>query len=345
MAQRHDQPADPVSIQLPDDPVLAIRAVDDLGLAAIHISADGVVSAGNGSWQRAAATGGLFAALRDGRDLVDAAAAAGISPALLADLLATAMDGGTGQVEVSVPGPLGTAPRVYRLHSRAAGRAAGGVILTCVDVTVPTGVEQRLQHESMHDRLTGLAHRDALLSEIATALASEGDRRHLVLYVDLDGLKQINDAHGHAVGDALLIEVGRRLSGDVSNGDVVARLGGDEFALLCRDVAGVEAALARAQQIRHLLTIPYEVAGRRLTVTATLGCRVSGLREYETAENMLGEATEAMYQAKRIGRDGLALYSAEQHERSVRRTDVEWALTAALAAKQFELVYQPQVST
>ena len=326
------------------DPAWAIRAVDDIGLAAIYISAEGVVRGENRTWQRTAASGGLFAALRDGRDLVGAAAAAGIAPALLADLLVTATSGGSGQVEVSVPGPLGAAPRRYRLHTVAAARPPGGVILTCLDVTIAIGTEQRLQHESMHDRLTGLAHRDVLLSAIATALDAENERRHLVLYVDLDGLKHINDAHGHAIGDALLIEVGRRLSDDVCPGDVVARLGGDEFALLCCGVEDVADAIERAQRVHQLLTAPYHVAGRQLIVTASLGCRVTGLRPHETAESLLGEATEAMCQAKTAGRDGVALYSAEQHERSVRRSDMEWALASALATDQLQLVYQPQVS-
>lgn len=121
------------------DPVQAIRSVDDFGLAAIYISAEGVVRGENRTWQRSAASGGLFAALRDGRDLVGAAAAAGIAPALLADLFATATSGGSGQVEVSVPGPLGAAPRRYLLRSSAAARPPGGVILTCVDVTIPAG--------------------------------------------------------------------------------------------------------------------------------------------------------------------------------------------------------------
>jgi len=330
--------------ELADQPANAIGVFDDIGIAAIHIATDGVVRAENRTWQREAAGGGLFAALRDGRDLVSAAPAAGIAPVLLADLLATATSGATGQVEISVPGPLGAASRRYRLRSSAAAGASGGVILTCVDVTVALGTEQRLRHESMHDRLTGLCHRDVLLSEVATTLDTEGERQHLVLYVDLDGLKGVNDAHGHAAGDAVLIEVGCRLSAAVGTGDVVARLGGDEFALLCRDVADVSAALERAQRVRQLLGTPYDVAGRQLIVTASLGCRVTGLRSSETAESLLGEATEAMYQAKAAGRDSVALYSAEQHERSVRRWDVEWMLGSALATDQLHLVYQPQVS-
>lgn len=340
------RPADPPRTHslLAGDPARAIRTFDDNGLAAIHIADEGVVRGANRTWRRQAAGGGLFAALRDGRDMISAAAAAGIAPALLADLLVTATSGGTGQVEVSVPGPLGVAPRRYRLHSSAAARPPGGVILTCVDVTIDLRTEQRLQHESMHDRLTGLWHRDVLLSEIASTLDSERDQRHVLVYVDLDGLKQVNDAHGHAVGDAVLIEAGRRLTDEVCHTDMVARLGGDEFALLCRDVATVLAAVQRAHRVHQLLSMPYEVAGRQLIVSASVGCRVTGLRRHETAESLLGEATEAMYQAKTAGRDRVALYSPEQHERSVRRTDVEQALGAALAADELHLVYQPQVS-
>ncbi len=291
VTRRHADSAAPPSNEEADDPGLAIHAVDDIGLAAIHISADGVVRAENRTWKRAAAGGGLFAALRDGRDLVGAAAVAGIAPALFADLLVKATSGGAGQVEVAVKGPLGAGSRRYRLHSTAAANPPGGVILTCVDVTAWGGTEQRLQHESMHDRLTGLWHRDVLLSEIATTLDAEGDRQHLVLYVDLDGLKQINDAQGHAVGDALLIEAGRRLSSYECPCEVVTRLGGDEFALLGRSVAGVAAALECANVVHKLLTEPYDVAGRHLTITASVGCRVTGLRPAETAESLLGEAT------------------------------------------------------
>ncbi len=320
----------------------AIRSLDHAGVPAIYINADGVVRAENRTWQREAAGGGLYAALRDGRDLVGAAAAAGLAPAILADLLATATSGSTGRADVSVPGPLGGVSRRYLLRSTAA--SATGFVVTCVEITVAGGTEQRLQHESMHDRLTGLWHRDVLLSEIATTLDGDGDSSHLVLCVDVDGLKRVNDAHGHAVGDAVLIEVGRRLSRVTCASDVVARLGGDEFALLCRDVSDVAEALDSAHRVHKLLTTPYEVAGRLLTVTSSVGCRFTGLRPGETAESLLSEATEAMYQAKLAGRDGVALYSPEQHKRSVRHSDVERALVSALDAEQLQLVYQPQVS-
>jgi predicted signal transduction protein with EAL and GGDEF domain len=360
-------PSAPVLSQSAGRSEQSLLDFDSLGVAAIHFDADGVVRAANGTWQRNSAGGGLFTALQPGRELRTAAAALGIPVDLLTGLITSARSSLAEPFDLRVGGPAGSAGWLYRLRAGGLSHSNGGTILTCVDVTLPLEAEQRLRYESAHDRLTGLAHRDPLLSEIASVLDGDGGRRHLVLYVDLDGFKQVNDAHGPGVGDALLVEVARRLTGTrpddtgrdgagsvgprtdgigatgPGSDDMVARLGGDEFAVLTRGVPDARAALDRAQRLHALLTGPYDVAGRRILLTASVGCRITGLQAGETAESVLGDADEAMYQAKKAGKDGVAMYSAELHERAVRRSEIEWALGEALGTDQLRLVYQPQV--
>ncbi|MDP9218915.1 MAG: bifunctional diguanylate cyclase/phosphodiesterase [Actinomycetota bacterium] len=332
----------PVAAPSVRDPDVSLAQFDAAGVAAIHVDNAGIVRATNRTWQREAAGGGLFAALRPGRELPTAAAALGVPANVLPDLLVAAKESIAEPIDLWISDVAGEAGWLYRLCAGASSASTGGTLLTCADVTLHRHTEQRLRFESTHDRLTGLADRDLLLSEIATALHASGNGQHLLLYIDLDGLKQVNDAHGHGVGDALLIEVARRLGGAQTD-EIAARLGGDEFALLSPGAGGVEACLERTRHLHALLTKPYQVAGRRLLLTVSIGCRIIGVRAAETAESVLGEADEAMHQAKKAGKNGVALYSAELHERAVRRSEIEWCLGDAVGTGQIRLFYQPQV--
>ncbi len=316
---------------------------DALGVAAVQLDAHWVVQAANRTWQRGAGGGGLFAAMATGRDLRGVIAELGIASEQLTDLITSVGPHTAEPLDIWVPGP-GDAPGwTYRLRAGAVSRFGGGIVLTCVDVTTNWRAEQRLRHESTHDRLTGLADRDLLLAEISAVLSGSGGR-HLLLYVDIDGFKQVNDAHGQAVADALLFEVARRLVDGSERPAVVARAGGDEFAVLYPAPGHARAALDRARRLHDVLTAPYDVGGRRLVTTVSIGCRITRLRSGESAESVLGDADEAMHQAKQAGRNGVALYSAELHERAVRRSEIEWALGTAVGTNEFRLVYQPQVS-
>ncbi len=190
------------------------------------------------------------------------------------------------------------------------------------------------------DALTGLANRALFLDRLRTLAAARGSLA--VLFLDLDDFKLVNDGWGHDTGDRLLREVADRLRSAVRPGDLVARLGGDEFTVLCDGVSGEREALAIAERLREALDEPFEIAGQRRHVRASIGCRLAS-GESAGAEALLRDADVAMYQAKDKGRDRIELYSEETRRRIVRRLEVEQELRAALETDGLDVHYQPQV--
>jgi diguanylate cyclase (GGDEF)-like protein len=191
------------------------------------------------------------------------------------------------------------------------------------------------------DALTGLANRTLFLDRLRTIAAAGSPLA--VLFLDLDDFKLVNDGWGHDTGDHLLCEVADRLRAAVRPGDLVARLGGDEFTVLCEGVTGETEALAIARRLREALDAPFEIAGQRRHVRASIGCRVVGGDAGVAAEALLRDADVAMYQAKDKGRNRVELYSEETRRRIVRRLEVEQALRAAVEAGALEVRFQPQV--
>jgi diguanylate cyclase (GGDEF)-like protein len=191
------------------------------------------------------------------------------------------------------------------------------------------------------DALTGLANRALFLDRLSRVTAAGAPVA--VLFLDLDDFKLVNDGWGHDTGDQLLCEVADRLRAAVRPGDLVARLGGDEFTVLCENVAGEHEALAIAARLREAFDGPFDVAGQRRHVRASIGCRVATGSPVGTAEALLRDADVAMYQAKDKGRNRVELYSEETRRRIVRRLDVEQELRAAVEADALDVHYQPQV--
>jgi diguanylate cyclase len=191
------------------------------------------------------------------------------------------------------------------------------------------------------DALTGLANR-ALFLDRLRSLADAG-RSLAVLFLDLDDFKLVNDGWGHDTGDRLLCEVADRLRSAVRPGDLVARLGGDEFTVLCEGVSGEREAIAIATRLREALEAPFDIAGQRRLVRASIGCRVATGPAGEAAEALLRDADVAMYQAKDKGRNRIELYSEETRRRIVRRLEIEQELRVALETGDLAVHYQPQV--
>ncbi|MEW5769361.1 MAG: GGDEF domain-containing protein [Pseudomonadota bacterium] len=161
-------------------------------------------------------------------------------------------------------------------------------------------VGQRLQHEATHDNLTGLANRALFHHRVAEALthaAQEGFMLGL-MYIDLDDFKQVNDIHGHDVGDALLREVARRLGHAVRASDTVARLGGDEFAILLTGLENAEQCNALKQKLQAEFTTPAVLEGVPITPQGSVGC-VLYPQDGETLAQLLKVADTRMYEAKR----------------------------------------------
>ena len=166
----------------------------------------------------------------------------------------------------------------------------------------------RLYHDvrerSLHDPLTGLANRSLFFDRVGHAIARMGRQPGLqiaVLFIDLDGFKNVNDTLGHARGDRVLVLVAERLLTVVRAADSVGRLGGDEFALLLEDMTTADGAMTVADRALSLLMQPFELAGESVNVSASIGI-ASRADSNTSADALINEADEAMYEAKRAGK-------------------------------------------
>lgn len=200
----------------------------------------------------------------------------------------------------------------------------------------------RLQHRSLHDPLTGLPNR-ALLEELLGQAVARARRSHhvaAVLFVDLDGFKAVNDTYGHQVGDELLRAVAIRLTGVLRPGDTLGRLGGDEFVVLCEDLLGVADAELVARRITTALGDPFDVADRRVAVSASVGVAFSGPGQ-DIPEVLLRNADVAMYQAKENGGGHHRVVDATARLAVDRRNGLEYDLEQSQRRGQLAVVYQP----
>lgn len=194
-------------------------------------------------------------------------------------------------------------------------------------------------HEAFHDSLTGMPNRALFLDRLAHALA-RAERSPTpvgVLVVDLDEFKTINDSLGHAAGDALLAEVGRRLGDHLRPADTIARLGGDEYAVLLEEVADPEDAARAADRVLDALSKPFSVAGREVSVNGSIGIAV-GTGE---AETLLRDADLAMYRAKAGGQGRYEAFEPGMHTEIMERLELEAELKGAIERGELILAYQP----
>ncbi|AGG89561.1 sensor domain-containing protein [Rhodanobacter denitrificans] len=182
-------------------------------------------------------------------------------------------------------------------------------LLQFVSTQIAAAIERkksttRLQYLAQHDQLTSLPNRGLFHDRLRTALArTRRDRQQLaVLYLDLDRFKPVNDHHGHDVGDLLLREVAARIRHCVRESDTVGRIGGDEFVVLLNDAGHADHAVAVAAKIGAALRQPFELAGGRLQVSASIGIALYPAHG-EDARQLLRRADDAMYDAKRQGGD------------------------------------------
>ncbi len=219
-----------------------------------------------------------------------------------------------------------------------------GVVVTFRDVTERLAFEAELSARALHDPLTGLANR-ALFNDRLDQALRRATRRHArpaVLYLDLDTFKAVNDTLGHTAGDQVLVEAARRLRTVLRPGDTAARLGGDEFGVLIEDTTDAAEAVAVADRIRSALQAPFQVAGRDLHVSASVGIVRSDSRTDDPVA-LLRNADIAMYEAKREARGGHQVFTPLMYEQTVDRVRLEADLRVALDAGQLEVVYQALV--
>jgi diguanylate cyclase (GGDEF)-like protein/PAS domain S-box-containing protein len=220
------------------------------------------------------------------------------------------------------------------------------------DITARKRAESQLQHDALHDALTGLPNRVLFLDRLEHAMRR--DSRHgaaestAVLFLDLDRFKIVNDSLGHLVGDHLLVEVARRLEGALRPGDTVARLGGDEFTVLLEDLTDHAEAEMVADRMLATLTAPFNVEERELYLSASIGIAMApaGAQPGE----VIRDADAAMYRAKAEGKGRHAMFDAKLHEAAVARLELETRLRRGLTAKAIDasglqVAYQPIVRT
>ncbi len=201
-------------------------------------------------------------------------------------------------------------------------------------------------HRSLHDALTGLPNR-VLLQERLEHAADRARRSHAaaaVLFIDLDRFKDVNDNHGHHVGDQLLVAVAQRLQRLVRPGDTLCRVSGDEFVFLCEDLSSKGDADLLATRVTEAFTKPFHLNGLDLTASASVGIAHSGSGE-EISDQLTIEADTAMYQAKRRGDQHHQVIGLRETLRSTHHNSLEIDLRTALAAGTLAVAYQPIVQT
>jgi diguanylate cyclase (GGDEF)-like protein len=172
------------------------------------------------------------------------------------------------------------------------------------DVTAQRELEERLRYGAHHDALTGLPNRTLFLDRLTQALARarrNPEARIALLFLDLDGFKQVNDNLGHLAGDQLLVKVAERIGQRLRQSDTAARLGGDEFAVLLEDVRAPADVDAIADDISRRLCAPYDIDGEEVVISAAVGAALSATGQ-ERPDDILRSADLAMYRAKLRGR-------------------------------------------
>lgn len=213
--------------------------------------------------------------------------------------------------------------------------------------TLELAVQERtkeLEHQSLHDRLTGLPNRVLFMDRVAMALnkAKRGRSGTAVLFVDMDNFKLVNDSLGHAAGDELLRQFSARLQSAVRPGDTVSRMGGDEFTILLENLDSVLQAMETADRVLEALRAPVMLNDLETFAACSIGVAYAdaGTR---SADDLVKDADSAMYRAKQNGRSSFTVYDESMHSHAADRLELESSLRTALDRDEIFVVYQPLV--
>jgi diguanylate cyclase (GGDEF)-like protein/PAS domain S-box-containing protein len=216
-----------------------------------------------------------------------------------------------------------------------------GVFGVAKDVTDRRRLERQLGHQATHDALTGLPNRFQLEAAIEAAASGLEDDRTL-LFIDLDRFKLVNDSLGHRIGDEVLLIAVARLEHSVRSTDLLARWAGDEFCVLLEAGTTPETALTIAGRLRSVLAEPFHVADREVRLSASIGVARS---EGGSGERLVQIADQAMYAAKRAGRDRISVYVPGTESTGTTQIDLEVELRHAIDRDALVLHYQPIVES
>ena len=225
------------------------------------------------------------------------------------------------------------------------GQGDGHLIGRAIDYSIERKkVEQGLSYLAQYDPLTGLANRLLFKERLDRALirAERNNTYVALMFIDLDRFKNVNDTLGHEAGDRLLVEVSKRLSAVVREGDTIARLGGDEFTIILEEIKKEEVVSQIASKLLAQMVDPFEINGMEVFVTPSIGITMYP-QDSADSGNLLKNADTAMYRAKDTGRNGFQFYTADMNTRSIARLDLESKLRRSLDNDEFILYFQPKI--
>jgi diguanylate cyclase (GGDEF)-like protein/PAS domain S-box-containing protein len=226
--------------------------------------------------------------------------------------------------------------------------SVGGYVVNVRDITDRKEAEEKLAHQALHDPLTGLPNRLLLVDRLRHAIA-RGVRHDgpppVVMFLDLDRFKLVNDSLGHGAGDELLICVADRLRSVLRTSDTLSRFGGDEFVILCEGMASQDAVMALAERAMTAIDAPFVINGEQFHIGVSIGVAFVD-DDGPSPEELLGDADYAMYLAKaRSGQGRVQLFDQATRAVARQRVHTETALARALERDELVVFYQPIVET
>jgi diguanylate cyclase (GGDEF)-like protein len=205
-------------------------------------------------------------------------------------------------------------------------------------------LKEQLRYQAYHDPLTGLANRSLFVDQVNERLGAPAhEARPVVLFIDLDDFKVVNDTLGHRAGDQLLVAVADRVRSCVRTGDIAARLGGDEFALLLEDAEDLARSVGVCRRLLDALQVPLQIDGQEISVTASIGM-AAARPENHRADELLRNADVAMYTAKADGKSRYAVFEPTMHAALVERHALATELAKSVSRRELLVHYQPIVA-
>ncbi|CAA9276356.1 MAG: Sensory box/GGDEF family protein [uncultured Blastococcus sp.] len=324
------------------DAVLLRAVLDALPSPTTLIDADGAVLLTNSSWDAMAALLGADLLVGVGGNYFAMALAMkddDINRSLVRQLSELCRGAGSS-VSIDYALPHSAGGSWFHLQATRVGDA-GHVVVTHTDVTSRVRAERASTWRARHDHLTELPNRAHLHELIDTELARPGRPPVTVLFLDVDGFKEVNDTLGHEVGDDLLRQLATRFTDRIRAEDTVGRLGGDEFVVLCRD-CDADGAEALAQRFHSSFERPFDLGGRSVTLSASIGIATAGIADAGVrSTDLVGDADLAMYAAKAAGRNRVRHFTPDLRRAAQQTGLLAAELREAIRAEQLVLHYQP----
>ena len=240
-------------------------------------------------------------------------------------------DGRVGYFEV-------TLSPIFDLNKRVVG-----VLGTNHDITTRKENEQTINHMAYYDLISDLPNRIHFLDQLETSIskATKNGTKVMIVFLDLDNFKTVNDTLGQAAGDELLVETSKRLITCIDGNNTVARLGRDEFSFLIDDVKQQESIVVLLEKVKLSFAKPFRINNRTINQTASIGVSMFP-EDGDTAEEIMRSADTAMYKAKGMGKNNYQFFNIRMKEDLLRKTNISGLLSNAIENNEFVLHYQPQ---